>query len=241
MTLEMNKDNKDENEGQVVLIVLGPPGAGKGTQCKMLAGVLRVPHISTGDILRDNICRDTRLGRGVKKIMEDGRLVPDDHVMNMLIERIEEGDCAGGFVLDGFPRTPEQAALLDLCLSEQEDKKQSSRQLVVRLVVSQHCLLKRLAGRQICPVCQTVYGIHQHQPRTPGKCDADGCSLIARQDDREKTIAERLRNFEEQISPIIAHYAKHGCVLEIDGDRSAHEVTSGILRAIPEDWRAAVS
>lgn len=231
---------KIKDLGQIVLIVLGPPGAGKGTQCRMLAGKLRVPHISTGEILRENIRRDSQLGRHVKAMMEEGRLVPDDLVVNMLIERIDEADCGDGFVLDGFPRTREQAALLDLCLSAQTDARRHSQRLVVRLIVSKRCLLKRLAGRKVCPVCQTVYGIHQHQPRMAGICDADGSHLITRRDDREETIAERLRIFDEQIFPIVDHYARWGCVLQIDGDRPVDEVTTGILRTIPESRRLAI-
>lgn len=181
------------------------------------------------------------LGVRVKETIEEGRLVPDELVMNVLLERIDESDCAGGFILDGFPRTREQAALFDLCLSASEHPKQNLCRMVVRLVVSQHCLVKRLAGRQICPKCQTVYGIHFHQPRVIGYCDNDASLLAVSEDDYEQTIAERLRNFDEQIFPIVAHYARHDCVLEIDGDRPPDEVALEILKAIPEGWRAVIS
>jgi adenylate kinase len=225
----------------MVLIVLGPPGAGKGTQCQILSQKLRVPHISTGDILRDQIRRATRLGRRVKETIEDGGLVADELVMNLLLARIDESDCARGFILDGFPRTREQASLLDLSLSTQERAKQSMGRLVVRLVVSQRCLVRRLAGRQVCPSCQTVYGAHFHRPQVPDYCDKDASFLAMREDDHEETIVERLRNFDEKIFPIVAHYATHDCVLEIDGDRPPDEVTAAILQALPEGWRAVIS
>lgn len=221
----------DETKGQPhrVLIVLGPPGAGKGTQCKKVAETLRIPHISTGEILRDHVRRATATGRRVKSIMESGDLVPDSLVLSMLAERITQGDCANGFILDGFPRTREQAESLDLYLSA---RNRTVAPLVIRLVVPQVSLLKRLASRHICPTCEASYSETIQPPRVWGKCDVDGTPLTARLDDRRETALERLRVYEEQISPIIAHYKKCDSALEIDGDRLVDDVTIEILRII---------
>ena len=239
----MPKDNSPKSsEGPfpTILILLGPPGAGKGTQCKALAEALRIPHISTGDILRDNDRRDTELGRDVRKIMKNGNLVPDILMLNMLAARIAGVDCAGGFILDGFPRTQDQAESLDLHLSKQVGLEQRSQPFVIRLVVGGRSLLNRIAGRQICPACRTIYGTYLCRPCVSGKCDVDGAGLVVREDDREETILERLRIYEQQILPIVEHYSKHGSVREIDGDRVADDVTAEILRAMSEAGRAVL-
>jgi adenylate kinase len=213
----------------MVLILLGPPGAGKGTQCKRLAKALQIPHVSTGDLLRDNVRRDTGLGRRVKQIMDAGCLVSDVLIMDMLGQRIEQSDCAGGFILDGFPRNRKQAEALDIYLAALN---QRSSLLVLRLVVPQRALLTRLAARHICLFCGAGYSSSAQAPRVAGRCDFDGSSLIVREDDRRETILERLRIYEQQISPIVCHYSQHDAVLEVDGDRPVDEVTAGLLRGI---------
>lgn len=224
----MLTNNKSNEQSHMVLILLGPPGAGKGTQCKRLVEALQIPHVSTGDILRDNVRRGTELGCRVKGIMDAGGLVPDALILDMLGERITQSDCSGGFVLDGFPRTREQAESLDQYLSTVS----GPAALVVRLTVPQPSLLKRLSTRHICPSCGAGYSSSVQPPRAPGQCDVDGSSLMAREDDREETILERLRIYEQQISPIVGHYSQNDAVLEVDGNRPVEEVTAEIQRVI---------
>jgi adenylate kinase len=219
-------------QSQLVLILLGPPGAGKGTQCKKLVESLHTPHISTGDILRDNIRRETELGRKVQEVMASGRLVSDDLVLKMLADRTQAEDCSRGFLLDGFPRTPAQAKMLDDFLAERTRDGVSCSLLVIRLVVNQPTLLKRLSGRQHCPACRKIYSADLRPPQLPGLCDFDGSKLVIREDDREETILKRLCIYEQQISPIVEHYTRVGGVAEIDGDRLVEEVSADIIGTI---------
>jgi adenylate kinase len=211
---------------RTLLILLGPPGAGKGTQCSRLADVLQIPTISTGDILRDHVRRVTPLGQQVREIMDVGGLVSNALMMDMIADRIGHADCSRGFILDGFPRTREQAESLDDLLS-------SGRTLwsvrVVRLMVSNASVLERLASRQICPVCGSVYGSAARPPRVSGICDADAAPLTVRSDDRRETVLQRLKIYGEQIAPILDHYARSTGVLEVDGDLPVEEVTADIL------------
>ena len=161
--------------------------------------------------------------------MDSGSLVPDTLVLDMLSERIAQPDCGRGLILDGFPRNRGQAEWLDLCLN---GLNQRSTPLVIRLAVSLPSLLRRLAARSICPVCGVGYSTSVRPPRVPGKCDGDGSPLVARKDDREETILERLRIHEPQISPIVGHYSEHDAAWDIDGDRSVEEVTAEILSTI---------
>jgi adenylate kinase len=212
-----------------ILILLGPPGAGKGTQCKRLADTLRIPHISTGEILREHVRQNTVIGRYVKETMSTGSLVPDDLVLEILAERIQESDCVSGFIVDGFPRTQEQAQLLDKRFSIPAGR---ISPLVVRLVVPHGVLLERLATRYICPACGTGYNKSALSPRVTGKCDHDGISLVVREDDRYETVFGRLRIYEEEISPILEHYSQHCPILHIDGNCLIDDVTSEILQGI---------
>lgn len=216
---------------RMVLILLGPPGAGKGTQCKKLVEAVGLPRISTGDILRDNVFRNTKLGREVREIMERGNLVPDALVFDMLSERVAQNDCLSGFILDGLPRTREQAQLLDLYLSKEAKGRNSLSVMVIRLVVDRLSLVRRLTGRRICPTCGQVYSIHTRPPRTRGICDFDGCALVAREDDREGSILERLRIYEERVSSIV-DYLGHSNVVEVNGERRVEEVTEEIIKEV---------
>ncbi len=229
---------KVDEQSPMVLILLGPPGAGKGTQCQKLVEALRIPHISTGDILRAHVRGDTEVGRRVKGIMDEGNLVSDALVWEMLSDRIAQSDCARGFLLDGFPRTREQAESLDSYLSQWNGPKRNPHPIVVRLVVSQKSLMQRLAGRQVCPSCGAGYSAHLRPAQVAGKCDVDGTPLIIRGDDRAAVTFERQRVYESQITPILGHYSKRDAVLEIDGDRPAPKVTEEILNSIGAVRRA---
>jgi adenylate kinase len=232
---------KVDEQSPMVLILLGPPGAGKGTQCQKLVEALRIPHISTGDILRAHVRQDTEVGRRVKGIMDEGNLVSDALVWEMLSDRIAQSDCARGFLLDGFPRTREQAESLDSYLSLWNGLKRNPHPIVVRLVVSQKSLLQRLASRQVCPSCGTGYGAHLRPSKVAAVCDIDGTTLMIRGDDRAAVTFERQRVYESQIVPILGHYSKRDAVLEIDGDRPAPAVTEEILNSITAARSALVS
>lgn len=211
---------------RTLLILLGPPGAGKGTQCSRLADVLRIPTISTGDILRDHVRRQTTLGQQIREIMDAGGLVSNALIVEVLADRVGHADCSRGLILDGFPRTREQAESLDGLLASDGSP---WTVLVVRLVVSHASVLERLASRQICPACGTVYGTAAMSPRRAGICDADGAALIVRPDDRRDTVLQRLRIYGEQIAPIVDHYARGNGVLEVDGNLPIDDVTDEIL------------
>jgi adenylate kinase len=219
--------SKASNE-QNVIILLGPPGSGKGTQCKQLAKVLGVPHVSTGDLLRDHVSRQTTLGLHVQDVMNRGELVSDQAVLEMLRERLFEADCCAGFILDGFPRSRKQAELLQECLSHRGSSKTSVKS-VFRLVIPETTIISRLAGRRTCPACGKTFGRSSKASQLATACDLDGAELMVRIDDREETVRTRLRVFERMISPILVYYAEQGPVVDVDADRDVEEVTNSIL------------
>ncbi|HKZ53434.1 MAG TPA: adenylate kinase [Candidatus Acidoferrales bacterium] len=207
------------------LIFLGPPGAGKGTQARAVAERLGVPQISTGDMFRDHAARGTELGRQAKTVMERGELVSDDIVVAMVAERIRAADCAHGFILDGFPRTREQAERLETLLAEAG----WPGALAVNLRVSYTDLIRRLTGRRTCAVCGEIYNIHHRPPKRAGRCDRDAGELVQRADDREEVIRERLNQYDQQTKPLVDFYRQRQALVEIEGEGSPDELTARLL------------
>lgn len=210
------------------VIFLGPPGAGKGTQAKLVAKHYGVPHLSTGDMLRENVQLGTPLGALAKPIMERGDLVPDDLILRMVQERIARADCAQGFVFDGFPRTLAQAEALDGILETQE----SAPAMVIYFKVPEEILMWRMTGRRTCKIGFEIYNIYERPPKIEGRCDVDGGELIQRPDDRPETIRERLLAYRTQTEPLVAYYASKGTLDEIDADASVPAVTASVFSAL---------
>ena len=211
------------------LIFLGPPGAGKGTQAKRIAQRYGVPHLSTGDMLRDAIARGTNLGRLAKPIMDRGDLVPDDLVMGMVEQRLSEPDCAGGFVFDGFPRTLPQARALEEVLARHG----FGKPLVIDFRVDEGTLLRRLAGRWNCSTCGAIYNVYDAPPKAAGICDLDGGKLLQRPDDRPEVVRERFQAYERQTKPLTEYYCRQG-VLEVVDAAAGVEDVSRALAAVLE-------
>jgi len=210
------------------IILLGPPGCGKGTQAKMMVEKLGVPQISTGDILRSAVKEGSPMGREAKKYMDGGLLVPDEVVVGIVRERLQNEDCAPGFILDGFPRTLPQADALTQVLKEL----QLPLDRVISLTVDNQALIERLSGRRTCRECGRGYHIKFDPPKSPESCDACGGSLFQRDDDKEETIKERLTVYENQTAPLIAYYREAGVLAAIDGMRSIPEVQEEIGRIL---------
>jgi len=221
------------------VILLGPPGAGKGTQSKRIAEHYHIPQISTGDLLREHVSRGTDLGCLVKATMARGELVPDDLLYGIVAGRLKQPDCARGYVLDGFPRTAGQAGWLDAFLEKQFfDKSEKWTPVVIRLDVDYTQLLLRVTGRRSCPTCGRIYNVHFHPPRVNESCDVDSSRLIQREDDREEVIRPRLYAYEAQTRPVAEYYAARGRLVPVNADRSMDEVSAQIFGII--DGHAAV-
>ena len=216
------------------VIFLGPPGAGKGTQAKVLAKYFGAPHLSTGDMLREHIEHGTSLGMQAQPIMSRGELVSDSLVLKMVAERIERPDCTHGFVFDGFPRTVAQAQYLGQLLVEHGAR----RPIVIHLVIDLPLLMKRLTGRRLCKVGGEIYNIYDNPPRVAGKCDVDGGELIQRPDDSEEVISPRLAAYEKQTSPLVAYYRRLGLLHQIDAAKSVEEVKQQVLQSVLSGKRA---
>src|SRR5881394_2589829 len=220
------------NIGPVIL--LGPPGAGKGTQAKRIAERYGIPQVSTGDILRENVQRGTELGVQARSVMARGDLVPDNLVCDMVALRLRDADCERGFILDGFPRTAAQAGWLDAFLeNEFFDKSHRGRcvPIVIRMDVDYNQLLLRLTGRRSCPTCGRIYNVHFQPPRTDEVCDEPhGTKLVARNDDRLEIIQPRLTAFQEQTKPVADYYQRTGRLISVNGDLPVDDVTEQIYR-----------
>ncbi|MBD5462494.1 MAG: adenylate kinase [Lachnospiraceae bacterium] len=206
------------------IIMLGAPGAGKGTQAKMIADKYNVPHISTGDIFRANIKNGTELGMEAKKYMDQGLLVPDELTVKILLDRVAQDDCKNGYVLDGFPRTIPQAQVLDKALSEINDK----IDYAINVDVPDENIIKRMGGRRACLSCGATYHIEHIPPKKEGICDTCGKELVLRDDDKPETVGNRLDVYHKQTQPLIEFYSAKGILKTVDGTVDMKDVFSAI-------------
>lgn len=207
------------------IIMLGAPGAGKGTQAKMIADKYQVPHISTGDIFRANIKNGTELGKEAKKYMDQGLLVPDELTVKLLLDRVANPDCVNGYVLDGFPRTIPQAEVLDAALTELGDK----IDYAINVDVPDENIVKRMSGRRACLACGATYHIEHIPPKTEGICDKCGQELVLRDDDKPETVMKRLNVYHEQTQPLIDFYSNKGILKSVDGTVDMMDVFAAIV------------
>ena len=207
------------------IILLGAPGAGKGTQAEVLRSQFGSAHVSSGDLFRENISKQTSLGVLAKSYMDKGELVPDDVTIKMVMERIAQPDCVRGVVFDGFPRTEAQAKALDAALAR-ENKEIG---VVLFVQVRDRVLIERLTARWICPVCGSVYNLLTDPPRVAGKCDKDGSALSQRDDDKPETVRTRLDVYRRQTAPLIEYYRRAGLLRELNGEQTIEQVTAAVV------------
>jgi len=210
-----------------IIVIIGPPGAGKGTQARLISEKYGYPQISTGDLLRGIAKADTPLGNELKKVMDTGNLVSDEILANVLLERTTSLDCRNGFVLDGYPRTIPQAHLLET-LADQQGKSI----VLLKIGVDEDLLMKRMTGRATCGKCGEIYNTYFCPPKTDGVCDLDGASLVKRGDDRPEAVMLRLAAYHAMTEPLIAYYRQTGRLIDVDGGREVEEVFAGISRSI---------
>ncbi len=209
-------------------VFLGPPGAGKGTQAKIVADTLQLSHVSSGDIFRANLSNQTELGKLAQGYMNRGELVPDDLTISMIRDRLQKPDCGKGAILDGFPRTPAQAEALDIMLREN-----AGEVVFVPLIsVPNNLILERMTGRWSCRAAGHVYHSKYNPPKQAGVCDLDGSELYQREDDKLETVQKRLDVYEKQTAPLIAYYSAQGKLVEIDGSLEITQVTASLLQAL---------
>ncbi|MDD4751984.1 MAG: adenylate kinase [Desulfitobacteriaceae bacterium] len=214
------------------IILLGPPGAGKGTQAEVLVKKLSIPHISTGDMFRNAIKEGTELGKKAKGYMDSGQLVPDEVTVGIVQERISQNDCQGGFLLDGFPRTVSQAEALDGILAEM----QTGLDAVISIEVPKEKLVTRLTGRRVCRKCGATYHMEFNPPGQDGACDKCSGELYQRSDDTEETVLNRLSVYENQTAPLIEYYSQKGLLKKIDGDKPIDQVLVKIGESLGRNW-----
>lgn len=206
------------------IIMLGAPGAGKGTQAKQIAGKYSIPHISTGDIFRANIKNGTDLGKKAKEYMDQGLLVPDELTCDLVMDRIQQDDCVNGFVLDGFPRTIPQAEALDAAL----EKIGQHMDVAIDVDVPDENIVNRMSGRRACLDCGATYHVVSLPPKTEGKCDHCGSDLVLREDDKPETVQKRLSVYHDQTQPLIDYYKKQGILKSVDGTQPMEAVFTAI-------------
>lgn len=211
----------------VKIILLGPPGAGKGTQAKSISNKYSIPHISTGDIFRKNISENTPLGIEAKSYMDNGQLVPDEVTINMVKDRLQQEDCKQGYLLDGFPRTVSQAEALQDFL----DSRNESLDTALLIEVPRDFILERMTGRRVCPSCGASYHI-KFNPAANGKCELCGSDVVQRKDDTEETIKERLDVYEKQTQPLIDFYKDKNLLSTVDGTQAINKVFESICKVL---------
>lgn len=212
------------------IIMLGAPGAGKGTQAKKIAAKYEIPHISTGDIFRANIKNGTELGKKAKTYMDQGLLVPDELVVDLVVDRVNQEDCVKGYVLDGFPRTIPQAEALDKALAAQGQK----MEFAIDVDVPDQNIVQRMGGRRACVGCGATYHLVYAAPKKEGICDTCGAELILRDDDKPETVEKRLAVYHEQTQPLIDYYTKAGILKAVDGTVPMEEVFEAIVSILGE-------
>jgi adenylate kinase len=212
------------------IVLLGPPGAGKGTQAQLISNELGLPHISSGDIFRENLKNKTELGQLAEEYINKGELVPDDLTIRMIKERLSRPDCKDGALLDGFPRTPTQASALDEMLTSFE----SNVRAVPYISVPGKVLIERLTGRWTCRSCGQVFHELFNPPKEPGRCDLCGSELYQREDDKVETVTQRIRVYKEQTQPLIDYYKERGVLIEVDGSQSIDQVSVDLIAALTD-------
>ncbi len=212
----------------MIYILLGPPGAGKGTQAKRMVADYNLVHISTGDIFRANIKNETELGKKVKDILARGELVSDDLTNGLVFDRLSEDDCKDGFLLDGYPRNLVQAEALDKWLEENSRKVD----YVLDIQADPETLIKRISGRRVCPNCGHSYHLTNEPPKVQGVCDVCGTNLIQRPDDREETVKSRIEIYEKQTKPLVDYYQEQGKILYFDGNQSIEKVYNDVKNSL---------
>lgn len=216
--------NNREMEIIMKIIMLGAPGAGKGTQAKLIADTYGLPHVSTGDIFRMNIKNGTQLGMEAKTYMDQGLLVPDELTVRILLDRVGQDDCKNGYVLDGFPRTIPQAEVLEDALSKLGDQ----IDFAINVEVPDENIIRRMGGRRACLACGATYHIEHVPPKKDGICDTCGQELVLRDDDKPETVKNRLRVYQEQTQPLIDFYTKKGVLRTVDGTQDMQDVFNAI-------------
>ena len=210
------------------VVLMGPPNAGKGTQAQILQAELQVPKLSTGDMLRQEIATGSVLGKQAKELIDKGDLVPDEMIIAIISSRLAQPDCQHGFILDGFPRTVAQAERLDTLLAAQK----LSLDLVVGLAVDDATIIDRVTGRYHAPTSGRVYHVKYNPPKIPGQCDVTGEALIHRADDRAEVVRHRLEVYRAETAPVLAYYAQHGRLVEIDGTQPIEQVHGTLTQAL---------
>lgn len=225
-SISAHENHSSKASEQTVVIMLGPPGSGKGTQAAKLTREIGIPHISTGDLFRENIANGTELGKQAKTYMDAGKLAPDQLVLDMLFDRISRKDCVKGFLLDGFPRTVPQAEALDKRLDGK------AKLLVINLSASDSLIVKRIEGRRTCKSCAEIFNVYFSPPKIQGQCDRCQGELYQRPDDSAAVVQERLRVYNAQTKPLIGYYTQKGVLITVDGEASAESVYGNLIKLV---------